>query len=156
MIHHARRRECGQLIRGFPRAVLAVLLTIGSGCATLEVVSPDDLHGQQLAPNTEPVGHIYAANWGWYLFKYVPIITGSLDRPGVPAWPALFSNQVTIEGLVAKVSEESARLGGTVITDLRTRDRSAWSPQSLVFWLNEYEVSANASRPLPPAETTAP
>lgn len=37
-------------------------------------------------------------------------------------------------------------LGGTVLTDLQTRDRSSYKPWSLFFWLNELEVSANASR----------
>jgi hypothetical protein len=124
---------------------LIALLTLG-GCATLTVVPKERLAEQRLTPGAEPVAHIYAANWGWYLFKYVPIITGSLSRPGVPAWPALFSDQVRIDALVQKVSEESKKQGGTVLTDLRTRDRSYWVPQSLIFWLNEFEVSANASR----------
>jgi hypothetical protein len=124
---------------------LIALLTLG-GCATLTVVPKERLAEQRLTPGAEPVAHIYAANWGWYLFKYVPIITGSLSRPGVPAWPALFSDQVRIDALVQKVSEDSKKQGGTVLTDLRTRDRSYWVPQSLIFWLNEFEVSANASR----------
>ena len=121
------------------------LLSMG-GCATLTVVPKEQLAEQRLAPAVEPVAHIYAANWGWYLFKYIPIITGSLARPGVPAWPALFSDQVRIDALVRKVSEESQKRGGNVLTDLRTRDRSYWVPQSLIFWLNEFEVSANSSR----------
>jgi hypothetical protein len=121
------------------------LLTLG-GCATVTVVPKELLAEQRLAPGAEPVGHIYAANWGWYLFKYIPIITGSLARPGVPAWPALFSDQVRIDALVQKVSEESQKRGGTVLTDLRTRDRSYWAPQTLILWLNEFEVSANSSR----------
>jgi len=121
------------------------LLTLG-GCATLTVVPKEQLAEQRLTPAAEPVAHIYAANWGWYLFKYIPIVTGSLARPGIPAWPALFSDQVRIDALVQKVSEESQKRGGTVLTDLRTRDRSAWVPQSLIFWLNEFEVSANSSR----------
>jgi hypothetical protein len=121
------------------------LLTLG-GCATLTVVSKEQLAEQRLTPAAEPVAHIYAANWGWYLFKYIPIIAGSLARPGVPSWPALFSDQVRIDALVQKVSEESQKRGGTVLTDLRTRDRSAWVPQTLIFWLNEFEVSANSSR----------
>ena len=121
------------------------LLTLG-GCATLTVVSKEQLAEQRLTPAAEPVAHIYAANWGWYLFKYIPIITGSLARPGVPSWPALFSDQVRIDALVQKVSEESQKRGGTVLTDLRTRDRSYWVPQTLIFWLNEFEVSANSSR----------
>ena len=125
--------------------VSIALLSIG-GCATLTVVPKEQLAAQRLTPAAEPVAHIYAANWGWYLFKYIPLITGSLARPGVPAWPALFSDQVRIDALVQKVSEESQKRGGTVLTDLRTRDRSAWVPQTLIFWLNEFEVSANSSR----------
>ena len=124
-------------------AVVAVA-TI-AGCATLTVVPAPGLHEQRLTPAAEPVAHIYAANWGVYLFKYVPLVTGSLSRPG-SLLPAFFSNQVQVDLLVHKVSEESKQRGGTVITDLRTRDRSYWMPQTLIFWLNEYEVSANSSR----------
>src|SRR5215471_20516238 len=104
---------------------LAVLIIAG-GCATLTVVPAERLEGQQLTPNAEPVAHIYAANWGLYLFKYLPLITGSLSRPGVPNWPAFFSDQVQVDLLVEKVSAESKPRGGTVLTDLRTRDRSYW------------------------------
>ena len=125
--------------------VSIALLSMG-GCATLTVVPKEQLAEQRLTPAGEPVAHIYAANWGWYLFKYIPLITGSLARPGIPAWPALFSDQVRIDALVQKVSEESQKRGGTVLTDLRTRDRSAWVPQTFILWLNEFEVSANSSR----------
>jgi hypothetical protein len=125
---------------------LGVVLAALSGCATLEVVPAERLDGQQLTPGAAPVAHIYAANWGWYLFKRIPLVTGSLDRPGMPRWPALFSDQVRIDRLVDKVTSESKRLGGTVLTDLQTRDRSSYKPWSLFFWLNELEVSANASR----------
>jgi len=124
---------------------LAVLVIL-EGCATLTVVPAERLEGQQLTPNAEPVAHIYAANWGVYLFKYLPVITGSLSRPGVPNWPALFSDEVQIDLLVQKVSAESKQRGGTVLTDLRTRDRSYWLDWTLIFWLNEFEVSANSSR----------
>jgi hypothetical protein len=128
------------------RCLLAVAaLAASAGCATLTVVPGPGLHEQRLTPAAEPVAHIYAANWGVYLFKYVPLVTGSLSRPGQPL-PAFFSNQVQVDLLVHKVSEESKRRGGTVITDLQTRDKSYWMPYSLILWLNEYEVSANASR----------
>jgi hypothetical protein len=125
--------------------VLAVLILL-SGCATLTVVPAERMSEQRLTPAAEPVGHIYAANWGVYLFKYLPLFTGSLSRPGVPRWPALFSDQVQIDLLVQKVSEESKKQGGMVLTDLRTRDRSYWMQWTLIFWLNEFEVSANASK----------
>ena len=34
-----------------------------------------------------------------------------------------------------------------MLSDLRTRDRSFYLPFTLFFWLNEYDVSANVSRP---------
>jgi hypothetical protein len=128
--------------------LLLCLLVLGplSGCATVQIVPAERLNEQRLTTEAAPVAHIYVANWGLYLFKYLPIATGSLSRPGAVRWPALFSDQVQIELLVAKVSQESKQRGGTVITDLRTRDRSYWMPYTQIFWLNELEVSANASR----------
>jgi hypothetical protein len=131
----------GQLLLGG-----ATVLFMLSGCATLTVVPAERLAGQQLTPAAAPVAHIYADNWGIYLFKYLPLVTGSLSRPGVPRFPALFSDQVRIDLLVEKVSEQSKERGGTVLTDLRTRDRSYYLSWTLIFWLNEFEVSANASR----------
>ncbi|HEY7649263.1 MAG TPA: hypothetical protein VID04_09695 [Methylomirabilota bacterium] len=134
------RASLGQFLFGS-----MILLMLG-GCATLTVVPAERLAGQQLTPAGAPVAHIYADNWGIYLFKYLPLVTGSLSRPGVPRFPALFSDQVQIDLLVEKVSEESKKQGGTILTDLRTRDRSYYMAWSLILWLNEFEVSANASR----------
>lgn len=124
----------------------ATIVLVLGGCATLTVVPAERLAEQRLATAAAPVAHIYAANWGIYLFKYLPLVTGSLSRPGVPRLPALFSDQVQIDLLVQKVSEHSKERGGTVLTDLRTRDRSYYLAWTLIFWLNEFEVSANASR----------
>jgi hypothetical protein len=124
-----------------------IILTVVSGCATVELVEPEHLHDQQFVAGKQAVGHIYAANWGWYLFKYIPVVTGNLDRPGIPRLPKLFTDNVRIDLLVDKVTEEGKKHGGTIISDLRTRDRSYWIPWTLFFWLNEFEVSAGASRP---------
>jgi hypothetical protein len=126
--------------------VVATALLIPGGCATLTVVPAERLVEQQLTPGAEPVAHIYAANWGVYLFKYLPLITGSLARPGAVQWPSVFSDEVQIDRLVEKVSAESKQHGGSVLTDLRTRDRSYWLSWTLILWLNEYEVSANSSK----------
>ena len=87
------------------RLAAAALLVLG-GCATLTVVPAERLAEQQLTPGAEPVAHIYAANWGLYLFKYLPLITGSLARPGAVQWPSLFSDEVQIDRLVG---EQAAR-----------------------------------------------
>jgi len=53
---------------------------------------------------------------------------------------------VRVDLLVEKVSAQSKQRGGAVLTDLRTRDRSYWLEWTLIFWLNEFEVSANSSK----------
>lgn len=126
--------------------LVIIVLAVVSGCATVEVVKSEHLNGQQFVAGEESVAHIYAANWGWYLFKYIPIATGNLDKPGVPRLPRVFTDNVRIDLLVGKVAEESNKLEASVISDLRTRDRSFYMPWTLFFWLNEFEVSANASR----------
>jgi hypothetical protein len=121
-----------------------------TGCATLKVVSTDQLNEQRLSESGTPIAHIYVDNWGIYLFGRIPILTGHLDNAGGAQIPRLFTHNVRVDLLVEKLTQESRRRGGTFITDLRTRDRSAWMPLTLIFWLNEFEVSGNASRELPP------
>lgn len=116
-----------------------------TGCATVQVVPVEQLHGQKLVAASTPVAHIYADNWGIYLFKYIPLVTGNLNRSGGLRPPNLFTNNVRVDVLVEAVAEEAERRGGSVLTDLRVRDRSYWLPWSLFFWLNEFEVSANSS-----------
>jgi hypothetical protein len=132
----------------FVSVVFCIVIALGmiTGCATVEVVGLKHFHDQRFAAETKPVAHIYAANWGWYLFKHIPFATGNLDKPGVPRLPKLFTDNVRVDLLVDKVTEESQKLGASSVSDLRTRDRSYWMPWTLIFWLNEFEVSANASR----------
>jgi hypothetical protein len=132
---------------GFVWAGLSALLLF-QGCAVLEVVPAQQLHEQRLTTDAAPIAHIYADNWGVYLFKYIPLISGNLNKARIPQSPVLFTDNVRIELLVDKVTQEAQRRGGALITDLRTRDRSYWLGWSVFLWLNEFEVSANASRPV--------
>jgi hypothetical protein len=117
-----------------------------AGCAAMKVVSTDQLNEQRFLEAATPVAHLYLDNWGIYLFKYIPIVTGNVDKAGQAQISRFFTNNVRVDLLVEKLTQESRRRGGTVITDLRTRDRSYWIPWTLFFWLNEFEVSGNASR----------
>ena len=126
--------------------VLGLILLVGtSGCATVEIVPSDRLNEQKLTEDATPIAHIYVTNWGWSLFKYIPFLTGNLDRPGAPRFPVFGTDNVKVDVLVQKITETSKSLGANFTTDLRTRDRSYWMPWTLIFWLEEKEVSANAS-----------
>ena len=116
------------------------------GCVTIEVIAPERLSDQQLTRETVPVAHIRAENWGWYLLKYVPLITGNVEHK---RFPSFFSHTVRLEPLVEEVTRRSRELGAT-ITDLHSTDKSSWRAITLILWIRELEVSANASRPLSP------
>ena len=79
-----RDRDSASSCRWLKWTVNAAALIMLGGCATLTVVPADRLEGQQLTPNAEPVAHIYAANWGVYLFKYLPPI----HRKPLASWRA--------------------------------------------------------------------
>jgi hypothetical protein len=118
------------------------------GCATVDVVPATELHGHTLTEDKEatPIAHVQTTNWGWYLFKFIPLATGNLEKPGYPQWPVFFTDNVTTEHVVRKTTAKAEELGGTILTDLRSTDRSAWQPWSLILWLNEIEVSGNVSK----------
>jgi len=142
-------RDIGEKFMAWPIRSVSIFTSIAllllCGCAVVEVVPKEDLNGQRLTLGASPIAHIYVDNWGWYLFKYIPVLTGNLNKPGVPRLPLLFTDNVRVDRLVEKVSQESQRRGATIISDLRTRDRSYYMVWTLFFWLQEFEVSTNAS-----------
>ncbi|MBX3235845.1 MAG: hypothetical protein KF814_06815 [Nitrospiraceae bacterium] len=127
--------------------LLLLALIFAAGCATVEVVPPVSMHEHQLSPGVKPVGHVHANVWGIYLFRRVPLITGNIDDGGMGLPFHIFTDSVRIESLVERVSRESQRRGGVLLTDLQSTDRSYWLGWTLLFWLKEYDVSANASLP---------
>ena len=149
--NHSARKRCRLSATVASGALSVTVWLLLAGCATMKVVSTDQLNEQRFLEAAAPVAHIYVDNWGIYLFKYIPLATGNVDKAGQPQIFRLFTNNVRVDLLVDKVTQESRRRGGTVITDLRTRDRSYWIPWTLFFWLNEFEVSGNSSRNLPPS-----
>lgn len=130
--------------------VLACGLLAAPGCASVHSVPSSQLHEQQLAPGAKPIAHVYVDCWGIYLFQVLPLITGNIDGSGLGLPFHLFTDSVRVDAVVERASGEAQRRGGTLLTDLQTRDRSYWIAWTLLFWLKEFEVSANVSVQTPP------
>jgi len=124
-----------------------IACTLLAGCATVDVVPAESLNGEAFVPGEHPIAHVRVANWGWYLFKFIPLATGDLQNPGHPRFPRFFTDNVSTADVVRATTAKAAELGGTITGDIRSTDKSAWHPWSLVLWLNEYEASANVSIP---------
>ena len=135
----------GRSIGGVIALVLALAL-VAPSCASLDVVPADRLHGQTLVNGATPIAHVRASNWGWYLFKFIPIWTGDLDRAKYPQLCDWFHDNVTVDDVTGKVTETAEKLGGNLTTDLQTIDKSSYQAWTIFFWLNEIEVSGNVSK----------
>jgi hypothetical protein len=71
-----------------------ILLATLVGCATVDVVPADTMHGQSLTDGeATPIAHVTTSNWGWYLFKSIPLATGNPEKPGNPQWPVPLHGQ---------------------------------------------------------------
>lgn len=128
----------------------------GSGCAVVEVVDHESLNGQELAASGSAVAHVNVRNWGWYLFKFIPLATGNLGAGRFPQMPVFFRDNVQYTSLVEKLTATSRELGADAVVDIVSRDKSAWQPATMVLWLNEIEVSGNAIRLAPSADADEP
>jgi hypothetical protein len=129
-----------------PLRYVVVASLLGGGCASVDVVPAERFAGRRFVEGAEPIAHIRASNWGWYLFKFIPIWTGNLNRPRYPQLCRWFDDNVTVDDVVGVVMAKGEELGGNVISDLQTTDKSGWQAATIFFWLNEIEVSANVSK----------
>ncbi len=120
---------------------IAVLCCMLNGCAEIHVAR--NLNGQALSDAGEPIAHVSAMNWGYYLFAYVPLVTGSTENPGAIRF---FSDTVEADDLVTLVTEKSKELGGTHTTDMYSSVLSWWISGIPILWMREAHVSANVSR----------
>lgn len=102
-----------------------------------------DLHHQKLNSDPTSIAHLNGYCWGLYFTPYFPIITGSVEHPGVPCF---FKDNVSVDRVVEMVSRKSKELGATRLSDLHSYTDSWWNWKFLLFWTKVTDVSGNASR----------
>ena len=72
-----------------------------SGCSSLQTATPNDFNGQKTVPVGTSVGHVSATNCGLYLL-WIPLITGSSENIGSPAFLQDMVNTRSLAGMVTK------------------------------------------------------
>ena len=131
-------------MKKFNVLVLAATGFLLTNCAGIYITPSKELNGLKLAPGTEAVAHIRADNWGYFLFKYIPLVCGNPDQTGPVPWPVFFRDLVDQDLLIERLTNESKKLGADLTADLRSTDKSEWLGYTGIIWLNEIEVSGNA------------
>ena len=141
-----------RLARRLPLVAGAIGLSFFmTACASIVVTSGKDLNGQNLFPGHETIAHIYAENWGAYLFHCIPLITGNPQYPDRArkrdVWRSwgFFRDRVSVTTTVEMLTAEAKSLGATKTTDLATRVTSTMFIPYII-WYSTVEATGNASR----------
>ena len=85
-------------------------------------------------------GALNVNNWGLY-FLWIPIFTGSTDKPGDIA---VCRNTVNVNSVVELATRESKRMGAKRLVDLKSDNSCIWLFPTLVLFLRETQVSGNS------------
>ena len=107
-----------------------------SGCSSLQTATPNDFNGQKTVPVGTSVGHVSATNCGLYLL-WIPLITGSSENIGSPAFLQDMVNTRSLAGMVTKKSKE---MQASKVLDLTTQNASGGF---IFYWPTSY-ASGNA------------
>ncbi len=123
-------------------ALTAVLF---AGCASVQVTERADLNGQRITSSGAAVAHINAQNWGFYFLKW-PLVTGSVEHPGMTSW--FDEDSVNVPKTVALVTAKAKELGATKTEDLQSDRGSVMIPFPFpfLFYMQSTNVSGNAVR----------
>ena len=99
-------------------AAAAVAFAI-TGCSSIQTAN--QFNGQDVTLKGKPIAHISAVTTGLYLFS-IPLISGSVENPGMPTVITDTVNSSALAGWVAREAANNQKAGG--IVDLVTQDSS--------------------------------
>ncbi len=125
-------------IIAMPLAICTIALI--SACATVK--TGNDFSKQPIVlDNTKAIAQINANNYGYYLFSFIPIITGN---PRNANSFSLFKNQVTVGKVTEMLTRRSKILGGKRTINMQSTILWTGRFSLWIFWLKEVQVSGNA------------
>lgn len=126
-------------------AMVAAVVVVVSGCASVQVTEQADLSGLKLTPAEEPIAHLNAQNWGLYFLSF-PLITGSAEKPGKIAF--FSEDSVNVPKTVNVLTKKAKELNATKVTAIAS-DRGSMMipiPIPFLFYMKTTNVSGNAVR----------
>ena len=124
--------------------IILVCVIFLTGCVTTEVST--QFNDNITAEGNTPVATIFAENYGYYLFGYLPICAGNPDKPNVNTM-SLFEDTVTIENNSKMINLEAQKLGATSLAEIRhstnwTGGFSLWIIWKQVLTSNAFAVKS--------------
>lgn len=116
----------------------ALCLFFLCGCATTQV-------GKNIPENNPEnvAGVIFAENYGYYLFGFLPICCGNSDYPNDVSM-TFFKDKVTIEKNAQMIKKEAENLGAKSIKDVRHHTMWTGGFSLWIVWRQVLKSNATA------------
>ena len=104
------------------KSAAAFCASLLAGCYSMDVATTASLEKSALSPDDgRPVEHVVVANYGWYLFNFIPIVCGN-STPGASFPWKFFSNHVKSDLLHDRMMAHAAAKHADVKDLVFTRD----------------------------------
>ncbi|MDD3154234.1 MAG: hypothetical protein PHS41_05150 [Victivallaceae bacterium] len=107
-----------------------------AGCSSIQTASPSNFNGMRVVPSGTPVQHISATCNGLYFFIW-PLITGSIENPGLPTVLKDTANPTELTDWVTKHARKN---GASRVLDLTT----SFSSVGFIFYMKQGCISGTA------------
>lgn len=122
----------------------ALMLTVLTGCSSVQTASPASFNGLKLSAKGETVAHVSGFANGLY-FLTIPLLTGSTEHVGLVS---VFSDTVNVTKVTGAVTKRSQELEANATIDLSSSSYSTSFaippiPYPIFSWKSVY-VSGNA------------
>ena len=94
--------------------MLLASATLLAGCFSMDIATTASLKKSALSPEDgRPMEHVVVANYGWYIFNWIPIACGNSTPNARFPWK-FFSNQVEARLLHDRMMSHAASLNANV------------------------------------------
>jgi len=121
----------------YSKILILILVFIFNACSSFrtgEITIPE----KSRHSNPKRI-HVNAEIWGVYMFKKVPIWSGSHIKTGKTR---MFKTTALIRNAMEIIQREAKKMGAKNIINVTSRYTSEWIPYSLMFWYREVQISA--------------
>ncbi len=121
-------------------AMIGALCWLGSGCSTVDATSKYNGMHPTLDANTAPVAHLNSRINGVFLFGFIPLFSGAVNKPD---YTAIFTNTTTVDNAFFQMMIQARQKGANAVINVNSSvDSSMILP--IFLYMRSVEVSGTA------------
>ena len=121
--------------------LLFCALIVIEGCSSCEVST--QFNSQEVTSSSygKPIAHIWAKNYGYYLFNIIPLVSGN---PYNPNKMLFFTNNVEPQYSVEILTKKATSLGASKVVNITSTKYESGACTMFIFWYRGAQSSGTA------------